>query len=155
MARISRMDQASNRVRSFWRFSLRELFLLMLVVAAFLGWGTTFFHYYFWRYEPSSLVDRNQVSDWGSDIYETWVELGELAPERVAQTITSNGGTWAAQQTMYFRFSFPAAKRRAFMDVYLKRVQARIKAAAQQTMYFRFSFPAAKRRAFMDVYLKR
>jgi hypothetical protein len=33
------MDQASPPRRSSWRFSLRELLLLMLVIAAFLGWG--------------------------------------------------------------------------------------------------------------------
>jgi|SRR5262245_3237171 len=123
------MHQPTSRLRSFWRFSLRELLLLTLVVAAFLGWGTTFFHYYFGRYEPSSIVDRNQVGDWISDIYQTCEEIGEAAPERMVQTVTSNSGTWAAQETMYFRFSLPTAKRRAFMDAYLKRVQARLKAA--------------------------
>lgn len=123
------MDQAASARKSFWRFSLRELFLLMLVVAAFLGWGTTFFHYYFGRYTPSSIVDRNQVGDWESDIYETCAALGELVPEHIGRTVTTNGGTWAAQQTMYFRFPLPAGRRKAFMDDYLNRVQARLKAA--------------------------
>jgi hypothetical protein len=36
---IQSMDQPSPPRRSLWRFSLRELLLLMLAIAAFLGWG--------------------------------------------------------------------------------------------------------------------
>src|SRR5262245_25019841 len=125
------MDQTPNGRRSIWRISLRELFLLVLVVAVFLGWGVSFFHYYFGRYEPSSFFASDEPSAGGYvvDIKEICEELGEPAPERVVQTITSNGGTWAAQRTMYFRFPLPTARRKAFMDAFLGRMERRLKAA--------------------------
>lgn len=108
--------------------------MLTLVTAAFLGWGTTFFHYYFGRYTPSSFFESNEpqagyARGWVKDIQEVCDELGEVAPERVVQTITSNGGTWAGQRTMYFRFPLSPSKQKVFMDALLTRVEARLKTA--------------------------
>jgi hypothetical protein len=127
------MDQPPQVRWSWLRFSLRELFLVTLVTAAFLGWGTTVFQYYFTRYTSSSFFESDEpqaqyARGWVKDIQEICEELGEAAPERIVHTITTSGGTWAGQRTMYFRFPLPSAKRKPFMDAYVKRVRDRLKA---------------------------
>jgi hypothetical protein len=128
------MDQTPVVRPSIWRFSLRELFLLTLAAGALLGWGTVLFPHYFWRFQPTTFFMNDEglpkyAAGWETDIKRICAELGEPVPERVVRTITNNDGSTAARRTMYFRFSLPTSKRKAFTDAFEARARERLKAA--------------------------
>jgi hypothetical protein len=131
---IAPMNDKSTGRQSAWRFSLRELFLLILVAAAFLGWGMSLIPNYFWRFQPTSFfrggeLMRIDAAEWEADIKEICTELGEAVPQRMSITITTNDGSTGARQAMYFRFACPPDKRAAFADALTARMKERLKAA--------------------------
>ena len=67
------MDNAPHPRRSPWRFSLRELLLLMLAIAAFLGWGRAIYQ----RYKPFVPTPFASKLDLHADIRDIRKELGE------------------------------------------------------------------------------
>jgi hypothetical protein len=72
------MSDASNSQRSFWRFSLRELMLVMLTTAAVLGWGRAVYQKY-GRFSPTPFSDYffRRLRD---DIGAVSVDLGGKPP---------------------------------------------------------------------------
>jgi hypothetical protein len=67
------MNNHSTPTRSFWRFSLRELLLLMLAFGAFLGWGRALYQHY----KPFTPTHVQHSLDLPSEIDAIKKQLGE------------------------------------------------------------------------------
>jgi len=118
------MDAPSPVRRSVWRFSLRELLLLMIAVAAFLGWGGLLYQQYR-SFEPSPFFANNQT--WKQDVIAVCQELGEETGIQLGVSSIESTGTAAVTRTIVHRV--PASlPRAAVLDALVKR--ALVKMAA-------------------------
>jgi hypothetical protein len=116
------MDSAPICRHSFWRFSLRELLLLMLAAAAFMGWGTLLYRSQ--RLKPSSFFTENET--WQQEITAIYQELNEPPFTRAAGTMMHSQGATAAQRTMIFQIPLPAEKQGSFLTALEKRVREKL-----------------------------
>jgi len=123
------MNDNSTRRQSAWRFSLRELLLLMLAAAAFLGWGTLLYQR-FGRFEPTPFFSNNE--SWIEDVRAVYEELGETKFEEPAGSMMESTGSAVAQRTMVFRLSLSPEKKRNFLAAFQKKVQERLTAEGCQ-----------------------
>jgi hypothetical protein len=127
---ISRMDQVGDKRpaarRSWWRFSLRELLLVMLVVAGFLGWAVLLFE----SYRPFSPTQfYRESNDWREDIAAALQEIGEQPPRSSGFAATQTRGRWADQHTVAHRFRLPSEQSGAFFRAFRSRIRNRLTAA--------------------------
>ena len=105
MARISRMNQQPSIRRSFWRFSLCELMLLMLAAGAMIGWATVLYRSQ--RLKPTPFFVNNE--NWRNDVVQIFQDLGEPPFKDVPGTIMHSDGPGSVQRTMVFRVPLPPA----------------------------------------------
>ena len=120
------MDQPSPPRRSLWRFSLRELLLLMLAIAAFLGWGRAIYQQRPRPYVPTDFVDKLDLS---SDLMAIREELKD---NDFTWGTSSGGRTTQGERTeREFRYAFPLrpANHAPFMDALEQRLQAKVSAS--------------------------
>jgi hypothetical protein len=123
---ISGMDQPSSVRRSMWRFSLRELLLLMLAIAAFLGWGASLYQH-FRRFEATPFYLNNET--WQQDVGAVFQELGESGLNEAQGFSIRRNGASSESRTMVFRVPLSDAKRGEFLDAFEKRVEGKLTAA--------------------------
>src|SRR5262245_51574636 len=112
LATISRMERARQTRGRWWRFTLRELLLLMLAVAAFLGWGGLLYQQ-FRTFEPTPFFTNNE--SWARDIREICEELGETGVKQASGSSTKSVGTLAVSRTTVCTIPLPPAKRTQFL----------------------------------------
>lgn len=116
------MTETPNVRRSFWRFSLRELLLVMLAAAAFMGWGTLLYRSQ--RLKPSPFFSENK--SWEQDVAAIFQELDEPPFTLRSSTTMSSDGALAVQRTISFRIPLAAEKRGAFLSALQKRVREKL-----------------------------
>src|ERR1044072_9214548 len=102
------MNDVSPARRSFWRFSLRELLLLMVAVAAFLGWGGLLYQQYR-AFEPTPFFANNQT--WQQDVVAIYRQLGDDAFQRASGSTTECNGTASASRTFVYNIPLPPTQR--------------------------------------------
>ncbi|HEY2414169.1 MAG TPA: hypothetical protein VGI40_18135 [Pirellulaceae bacterium] len=119
------MDQTLQLRPSIWRFSLRELLLVTLAVAAFLGWGSLLYQQYHAFVPTSFFVDN---SDWSDDIVAILNALG-LPEARINAKAESYGnGPSAAHRTIEQKLPLTKANCAAFLDEFQQRVLEKLSA---------------------------
>lgn len=112
------MDQPSPPRRSFWRFSLRELLLLMLAIGAFLGWGRATYQ----RYKPFVPTPFFTKLDLNGDIILIRQQLGEPTARWSSSSGSGQGNPSRYERDYRFGFPLPAAKANAFIDKLRQRI---------------------------------
>src|SRR5262245_30069189 len=101
------MDQARLARKSFWRFSLRELLLLMLAAGAVIGWATVLYRSQ--QLKPTPFFENNE--NWGNDVLQIFQNLGEPPFQNVPGTVMHSEGPGSVQRTYVFRLPLPPAKK--------------------------------------------
>jgi hypothetical protein len=120
------MNDAPIWRRRWLRFSLRELLLMMLAVAGFLGWGALLYESY-QRFEPTPFYLENM--DWREEIAAALKEVGEESPPSSGFASTQIWGRSADHCTMGYRFRLDSAKSGAFFQALRSRIRGRMTAA--------------------------
>jgi hypothetical protein len=120
---IGEMQDSSTVRRSSWRFSLRELLLLMLGVAAFLGWGTLL--YQSRRLKPTPFFASHPT--WQQQVVEIFQDLGEPAFVEAPGTMTYSEGPSSVQRTMVFKIPLAASQKEAFLRALVAKVREAMK----------------------------
>ena len=117
------MDNAPHPRRSPWRFSLRELLLLMLAIAAFLGWGRAIYQ----RYKPFVPTPFASKLDLHADIHAIRQQLGE--PPRSWGSSSASGGGGGRHYHRDYRYGFPlqAAHAATFMEMLQRRIAEQLR----------------------------
>jgi len=108
-----------------WRFSLRELLLVMLAAAAFLGWAAVL--YRSGRLKPTKFFAENET--WQTEVAAVLQELGEPSFSGGAGTTMHSEGTAANQRTFVFRIALPEDKIGSFIGLFMKRARSKLAAA--------------------------
>jgi len=119
------VDQTPKTPTSGWRFSLRELLLLMLTLAAFIGWAAVLYRSA--RLKPTKFFTENE--SWQSDVAAVLDELGEPQFSGAAGTMMHSEGTAATQRTFVFRIPLAPDKIGSFLAGFQKRVRSKLSAA--------------------------
>src|SRR4029079_15416884 len=119
VATISGMNQARPARKSMWRFSLRELLLVMLAAAALIGWATVLYRSRELKPTPFFIKHEN----WRQDVIEVFQELGEPTFNSAAGTTMHSEGSSAVQRTMVFRLPLSPDKQSEFLTAFQKRVR--------------------------------
>lgn len=117
---IGGMDQPSAARRSFWRFSLRELLLLMLVIATSLGWGVTVFRPYL-PLSPSPFARELFLE---TDIAEVRRQIGESADPSIGM-MSDGSGTTGRRYQKDFVYTFALTPDNAYP--FMKALQAKLR----------------------------
>jgi hypothetical protein len=101
-----------------WRFTLRELFLAILAIAAFLGWGLSIYRDAYQQRTPF-------FDNWDAEVKEAIDNFGEpqfpLEEEGFGQL--GKGSGYYYEQ---YKFKLAASQTNAFMDAYQKRIRDRM-----------------------------
>jgi hypothetical protein len=119
------MDAPNAKPRSICRFSLRELMLVMLAAAAFIGWATL-------QYRSSWLKPTQFFAShesWQQDVAAVLQELDEPPFQGAGGTMMHGAGPVSVQRTMVFRIPLPTEKQHAFATALNRRMQAKLKDA--------------------------
>jgi len=122
VATISGMNQARPARKSMWRFSLRELLLVMLAAAALIGWAMVLYRSR--ELKPTPFFIKNE--NWRQDVIEVFQELGEPPFNSAAGTTMHSEGSSAVQRTMVFRLPLSPDKQSEFLTAFQKRVREKL-----------------------------
>ena len=117
------MDQPLLQRKAFWRFSLRELMLLMLTAGALIGWATVLYRSQ--RLKPTPFFANNE--NWQNDVLQIFQELGEPPFKDAPGTIMHSEGSGSVQRTFVFRIPLPTAKKSEFLSALKARARAKMK----------------------------
>jgi hypothetical protein len=117
------MDQPLPKRTSFWRFSLRELMLLMLAAGAMIGWATVLYRSQ--QLKPTPFFENNE--SWQNDVLLIFQELGEPPFKDVPGTIMHSEGPGSVQRTLVFRIPLPPAKKDPFLRALVTKVREKMK----------------------------
>src|SRR3954471_15626576 len=117
------MDQPLPKRTSFWRFSLRELMLLMLAAGAMIGWATVLYRSQ--QLKPTPFFVNNE--NWRNDVLQIIQDLGEPPFKDAPGTIMHSEGAGSVQRTFVFRIPLPSAKRGEFFSALKARVREKMK----------------------------
>ncbi|HMC12597.1 MAG TPA: hypothetical protein VKH44_14960, partial [Pirellulaceae bacterium] len=98
--------------------------LVMLAIAAFLGWGTMAYRHR--RFEPTPFYSNNET--WQPDVRAIYEELGEPGFDEAAGSVTYSGGASAVRRSFYFRIPLSPSNRQPFLDAFENRVREKMKA---------------------------
>jgi hypothetical protein len=109
--------------RSSWRFSLRELLLVMLAAAAFIGWGTLLYRTA--RLRPTPFFTNSESLR--QDLVVIYQELGEPTLTGAWPTMMHSEGTAAVQRTMIFRVPLSPKKKSQLLQALVAKVRERFK----------------------------
>jgi hypothetical protein len=123
---ISRMEQTSAARPSIWRFSLRELLLVMLAAGAMLGWGVTLIPH-LWFFKSSPFFAGNE--SWHAEVASIYEELGEPPFTGAAGTMMHCETSSSAQRTFIFQLPLSAGKQQAFLSALKNRVREKVRQA--------------------------
>jgi hypothetical protein len=118
------MDQASPPRRSSWRFSLRELLLVMLVIGAFLGWGQSLYR----RYQgitPTPMAGYF-AEDFGKDVAAALTRQGATVPDYSLGIGAGSTGPTSRHSELIAELVLPNGQTAAFVDALFQRVRSRI-----------------------------
>jgi hypothetical protein len=124
------MDQAAQSRRIWWRFSLRELLLVMLTVGAVLGWASLLYQQYN-EFEPTDFFIDN--SNWSDEVSEVLSALEMAKPGYGARTESYGNGPSACHRIIHHKLPLPNGsprfsnvKRLAFLDAFQQQVQDKL-----------------------------
>ncbi len=117
------MDQTAPTRKSFWRFSLRELLLLMLAAGAMIGWATVLYRSQ--RLKPTPFFVNNE--NWGNDVLQIFQDLGEPPFNNVPGTMMHSEGPGSVQRTFVFRIPLPPKKKNEFLNALKARAREKMK----------------------------
>src|SRR5262245_15430722 len=117
---VNRMDQAPEPRFRWWRFSLRELLLVMVATGAFSGWGVLLYER-FQRFEPTAFY-LERIEWQHESIAPALRDVGEEATVHLACTSTQTLGPSAAQSTTAYRIRLSAANNGAFIQALEARI---------------------------------
>src|SRR5438067_13205881 len=106
------MDQTLPSRKAFWRFSLRELMLLMLTAGALIGWATVLYRSQ--RLKPTPFFANNE--SWRNDVLQIFQDLGEPPFKDAPGTMMHSEGSGSVQRTVVFRIPLPPAKKSEFLS---------------------------------------
>jgi hypothetical protein len=101
------MNESLGKRRSVWRFSLRELLLLMLAAGAVIGWATVLYRSL--QLKPTPFFEKNE--SWRNDVLQIFQDLGEPSIQNVPGTMMHSEGPGSVQRTIVFRIPLPPAKK--------------------------------------------
>jgi len=116
--------------RSLWRFSLRELLLLMLAAAAFVAWGILLYERS-QRFHPSSLFEFAPY--WREDIQIALSEIGENRSSTLPFAVTSADGP-SAHRSESYSFPLAVASSDAFLKAFRSRMRQRLASAGYKIL---------------------
>ncbi len=104
----------------WWRFSIRELCLLVLAIAMFLGWARSL-SYGLKRSVPSPLLEQRHY-EWDAELRASLEEVGESSkPE--SEFLDSRPASASYFQERNYKFTLQAAKMDAFMETFKDRIR--------------------------------
>jgi hypothetical protein len=119
------MDQPTPPRPSFWRFSLRELLLLVLVVGAFLGWGVSIFR----RYRPLSPTPFANELFLEADIGAVRQQIGETSDPSTGMMSDGSGTNGRRyQKDMVYTFALTPANAQPFLSALRDRLKDQLQA---------------------------
>ena len=113
------MHDAPQPRSSFWRFSLREMLLVMLAIAAFLGWGRAIYQRYK-RFTPTPFLSQLDMS---SEVILVRQQVGELPASWSSSSAGTSGGPRGYERD--FRLTFPLSPDKG--DAFIKGLQQRMR----------------------------
>jgi hypothetical protein len=116
-------DKRPATRRSRWRFSLRELLLAMLAVAAFLGWGGLLYQQ-FQFFEPTAFF--TGCPDLRAEVIAALQHAGVDNPRILPNPITHSEGRSAAHRTIVYYLPLSDSNRTAFAQNFQKQLRDRL-----------------------------
>jgi hypothetical protein len=116
------MEQQRRARWAWWRFSLRELMLLMLAAGAIVGWATVLYRSQ--RLKPTTFFVNNE--NWRSDVLLIFQDLGEPPFTNVPGTIMHSEGPGSVQRTFVFRIPLPPARKSEFLKALVAKARDKI-----------------------------
>ena len=112
--------------RSLWRFSLRELLLLTVAIAALLGWGVTIFR----RYRPLVPTPFASELNLEADVAAVRKQIEEKGPSWTGITNDGSGSSGRRYERDYvLTFALAKAKANDFMRALQQRLIEHVKAS--------------------------
>ena len=121
------MDDPSPPRRSLWRFSLREMLLLMVAIAAFLGWGRAVYQQRPRPYSPTPFLRQLDLYREMTAIREELKDNDFLWQPGSGSGASSDGD--GTELELHYSFALKPANRNAFMSKLRQRLHAKLLAS--------------------------